>query len=211
MNRSAFYASVRSPLFGGRLTQGQVKGMETILNKWQADGLTDARWLAYMLATAFLETGQTMEPITENLNYSAAGLRNTFSKYFTVAQANAYARQPERIANRAYANRIGNGNEASGDGWRYRGRGLVQITGRANYRTYGLENSPGDATLDAIATRIMFDGMINGRFTGKKLADYFNETSADWKNARRIINGLDRADDIAGYAQKFHAAILSAS
>lgn len=212
MNRSAFYASVRSSLFGGKLAQGQVKGMETILNKWQADGLPDTRWLAYMLATAYHETGQTIAPVTENLNYSAAGLRRTFGKYFkTDAIAKAYARQPERIANRAYADRIGNGNEASGDGWRYRGRGLVQITGRENYRKFGIENSPGDATIDAVATRIMFDGMIAGTFTTLKLSDFFNDRTTDWRNARRIINGTDRASDIAEIAKKFHAAILAAS
>ena len=76
--------------------------------------------------------------IVENLNYSAKGLLNTFKKYFkTEAEANAFARQPEKIANRVYCNRMGNGTEASGDGWRYRGRGLIQITGKENYRNCG--------------------------------------------------------------------------
>ena len=57
-----------------------------------------------------------------------------------------------------------------------------------------------------LAAKIMFKGMIDGIFTGKKLADYFNPRTADWKNARRIINGLDHADDIATYAKKFYAA-----
>src|SRR5690606_35785669 len=71
----------------------------------------------------------------ENLNYSSEALLRVFGKYFrTKEEADAYARQPERIANRVYANRMGNGSEASGDGWRYRGRGLIQLTGRNNYR-----------------------------------------------------------------------------
>lgn len=70
----------------------------------------------------------------ENLNYSADGLLKTFPKYFkSRAEAEAYARKPEKIANKVYANRYGNGNEASGDGWRYRGRGLIQLTFRSNY------------------------------------------------------------------------------
>ena len=72
--------------------------------------------------------------LEENLNYSADRLIEIFPKYFrTPTQARAYARKPEAIANRVYANRIGNGDEASGDGWLYRGRGLFQLTGRANY------------------------------------------------------------------------------
>jgi len=71
--------------------------------------------------------------LKENLNYSQSGLLSVFRKYFTPEQALAYARKPEKIANRVYANRLGNGDEASGDGYRYRGRGAIQITGRNNY------------------------------------------------------------------------------
>ena len=72
--------------------------------------------------------------LSENLNYSAKGLAGTFRKYFpSEAEATPYARKPEKIANRVYANRMGNGAEASGDGYKFRGRGLVQLTGRANY------------------------------------------------------------------------------
>lgn len=94
--------------------------------------------------------------LEENLNYSADGLRKIFGKYFPdPAEADAYARQPERIANRVYANRMQNGDEASGDGWRYRGRGFIQLTGRENYRTIGvklgldLENDPDLVARDA--------------------------------------------------------------
>ena len=73
----------------------------------------------------------------ENLNYSSDALARVFRKYFsTREEADAYARQPEKIANRVYANRMGNGSEASGDGWKYRGRGLIQLTGRTNYQAF---------------------------------------------------------------------------
>lgn len=79
------------------------------------------------------ESGQ-LSAVVENLNYSAKGLRATFGKYFkTDAEAEKYARKPEAIANIVYANRLGNGDTKSGDGWRYRGRGLIQITGKDNY------------------------------------------------------------------------------
>jgi putative chitinase len=78
--------------------------------------------------------------VVENLNYSADALRRVFGKYFpTEDLANQYARQPERIANRVYADRMGNGPEASGDGWKYRGRGLIQLTGKNNYASFSMQ------------------------------------------------------------------------
>lgn len=80
------------------------------------------------------ESGQ-LSATVENLNYSAKALRSVFGKYFkTDAEAEQYARKPEAIANVVYANRLGNGDTKSGDGWKYRGRGLIQITGKDNYR-----------------------------------------------------------------------------
>lgn len=87
--------------------------------------------LAHFMAQIEHESG--LKPISENLNYSAEGLLKTFPKYFTKEQASLYARKPEKIANRVYANRIGNGDEKSGDGWKYRGRGFIQLTLKNNY------------------------------------------------------------------------------
>ena len=88
---------------------------------------------AHFFAQIAHETGE-FKSFTENLNYSAEGLKKTFGKYFADIDATPYARKPEKIANRVYANRIGNGDEASGDGWKYRGRGALQLTGKDNYQ-----------------------------------------------------------------------------
>lgn len=92
--------------------------------------------VAHFLAQAAHESG-LFTVTTENLNYSADALGKTFKKYFpTPALQQQYARKPEAIANRAYANRMGNGPEASGDGWKHRGRGYFQLTGKDNYTKY---------------------------------------------------------------------------
>ena len=88
--------------------------------------------LAHFLAQVGHESTQ-LNVVTENLNYSYAGLLRVFGKYFNIRTAILYARKPEKIANRVYANRMNNGDEASGDGWKFRGRGLIQCTGRSNY------------------------------------------------------------------------------
>jgi predicted chitinase len=100
-------------------------------------GIADSRpRLAHFFAQILHESG-CMHFDMENLNYSAEALSRVFGKYFkTKEEADAYARQPEKIANRVYANRMGNRSEASGDGWKYRGRGLIQLTGRNNYRAF---------------------------------------------------------------------------
>lgn len=93
--------------------------------------------LSHFLAQCAHESGN-FRLVQENLNYSAKGLLTVFKKYFPDPDiANAYARKPEHIANLVYANRMGNGDKASGDGWRYRGRGFIQLTGKYNYAAFG--------------------------------------------------------------------------
>jgi putative chitinase len=91
---------------------------------------------AHFFAQTAHETGG-FKAFSENLSYGAPGLRGIFGKYFpTEAMAKAYERQPQKIANRVYGGRMGNGVEASGDGWKYRGRGALQLTGKANYQAF---------------------------------------------------------------------------
>lgn len=94
--------------------------------------------VAAFLAQCGHESGDFMD-LTENLNYSAAGLLATFPSHFTQDQANQYARKPEAIANHVYANRMGNGPELSGDGWKFRGRGVIQITGKDEYTGFATD------------------------------------------------------------------------
>ncbi|MDG1530829.1 MAG: hypothetical protein P8Q99_05690 [Paracoccaceae bacterium] len=113
---------------------------------------------------------------SENLNYSADALFRVFRKYFpTRAECDASARQPEKIANRVYASRMGNGNTASGDGWKYRGRGYLQLTGRSNYRIFGnalaldLEAQPEMASEPAISWLIAAQYCASRTRAGKSL------------------------------------------
>ncbi|MCS7081165.1 MAG: LysM peptidoglycan-binding domain-containing protein [Chloracidobacterium sp.] len=116
-------------------------------------------------------------------------------------------------AQRGYEGRRDLGNTQPGDGYRYRGRGYVQITGRANYtdwsRRLGMDlvGQPDLATRPEIAARILVIGMRDGTFTGRKLSDYINGNQVDFVNARRTVNGLDRADLIASYAQAYLQAL----
>lgn len=99
-------------------------------------GINTPLRLAHFLAQVSHESGG-FKVGRENLNYSADGLQKIFKKYFPTPElANAYARQPEKIANKVYANRLGNGDEASGDGWKYRGAGGIQLTGKDNFKAF---------------------------------------------------------------------------
>lgn len=104
------------------------KKYSTLLNNY---GINNRLRKAMFWAQLDHESG--LKPVSENLNYSYEGLLKVFPKYFDKNSAKEYARKPEKIANKVYANRMGNGNEQSGDGWKFRGRGFIQCTGRNNY------------------------------------------------------------------------------
>lgn len=176
IDRKKFFDGVRQQPFTGKLTKPQVDGMSAILDEWERRKLTDVRHLAYMLGTVKWETDHTMQPIKEG--GSIAYLKS--KKY-----------------------------------WPWYGRGFVQLTWERNYQAFqpavkdlfGVDiiENPDAAMQLGPAAYIMFEGMAKGTFTGKKLSDYFNATKTDWLNARRIINGTDRATEIAGIAKQFYA------
>jgi hypothetical protein len=168
--------------------------MSTILNEWEENlPNADDRWLAYMLATAFHETARTMQPIRE-----FGGPKYFFRMYDKDGERPQVAKDL--------------GNTKAGDGVKFHGRGFVQLTGRANYKkmkdllNVDLIDDPDLAMDTEVASNIMFKGMNEGLFTGKKLSDYFNDSEENWFEARRIINKLDKAEMIEGYALTFYAA-----
>lgn len=106
------------------------------INKYmQAFEINTPLRAAHFLAQIAHESGE-LAYTEENLNYRASALLSVFPKYFNSSTAPLYAGKPQKIANRVYANRLGNGSEASGDGWKYRGRGFIQLTGKSNYEKY---------------------------------------------------------------------------
>ena len=117
---------------------------------------------AHFFAQTAHESGG-FKAFSENLNYGTKGLRSIFGKYFqTEAIARAYERQPKKIANRAYANRMGNGNEASGDGWKFRGRGALQLTGKFSYQAFADYIGRPDIMTnpDIVATELCFESAL---------------------------------------------------
>ncbi|NNU59714.1 chitinase [Ochrobactrum soli] len=209
MNQTTFFAYARRAPFGGRLSQAQVDGTSAILAEAERRGLP-AEQTAYVLATAFHETGGKMQPIEENLNYtSAARIRQVWpSRFASATAAQPYVRNPQALANKVYGGRMG--NNGANDGWIYRGRALAMITGKDNYKKYGLGDNPDAALEMATAISILFDGMINGKFTGKRLADYFGAGNANPVGARAIVNGSDKASLIAGYYRNFLDSLVAA-
>ena len=189
IQRKYFFDSVRGSLFAGSLTQAQVNGLNALLDYAETVG-TDDRHLAYILATTFHETAQTMAPIAE----------------YGKGKGKAY------------------GVPAGPYGQVYYGRGYVQLTWYDNYvkqdRKLGLGGElvkNADLAMEPdTALQILFGGMTDGDFTGVGLPKYITCTNVesdttDFYNARKIVNGLDCATLIQGYAQKFANALTHAA
>lgn len=178
MDNKKFFDAIRNDLFIGKMNQTQVNGINLFIEALCTGHFPDTRKIAYVLATVYHETDKTMQPIEE------------------------YGKGKDKRY----------GNKDSTTGHVYYGRGYVQLTWRSNYQRadeelkFDLVNYPEHALVPSVALAITIKGMDEGWFTGKKLDDYFNEKT-DFVNARKIINGLDKAALIAGYAEKFYKAL----
>jgi putative chitinase len=199
-NRKAFFDKVRVSLpEDGKLSQEQVEGLELLLVEGERRNF-NTEWIAYILATIWHETGFTMQPV-----------RETFAK----TDADAIAR-----LDRAFNS--GKLKSVSKPYWRegYFGRGYIQLTHDYNYKKMGewlkldLLKNPSLALDPKISAQIAYEGMLQGMFTAKKLGDYLDgkdgydaEDEKQFTEARRIINGKDKAKNIAKYALKFESAL----
>jgi len=190
MNREAFFAHLRrrdSGVFGTSLSQGQVDGIEALLDAGRDLPL---HHIANVLAQVYRETGGRMVPVRET---------------FADSDAQAIAR-----LDRAWAR--GQLPWVKSPYWRggWFGRGQIQLTHESNYRKFGISD-PADAMRLDVSARVAVEGMRDGKFTGRKLADYDFPADLDAppdNNPRRIVNGRDGTDaEVAGYHRAFAAAL----
>ena len=204
--KKAFFDFVRESLFSGSLSQTQVNGMEAVLDYWGSNHADKPRsYLAYILATAFIETAYTFKPIQER------GGNNYLKRMYDVTGS-----RPDLA--RKY------GNTEPGDGIKYAGKGLVQLTWKANYQQQShklgvdLVNHP-ELMLDlGTSVTVLVEGMLDGDFRGVKLGNYLSggvDESNLWQSfvlCRNVINAnLDNADSYADAAMLFYNALKAAS
>lgn len=197
INDTQFLNVIARVLFHGHMTTEQRGGTLIVLEAFKTHSF---EYTAYALATAFHETAAKMQPVKEAF-------------WLSTEKRNEYLRVNYDVTGRRPSTAKKYGNTKPGDGIKYAGRGYVQLTWKTNYRKaeaalgFPLVDEPDRALQPEIAALILERGMTEGWFTGKKLADYINEHSCDFVNARRIINGTDKAVEIADLANKFLIAL----
>jgi hypothetical protein len=206
LNHRKFFDEIRDSLFKRSFSQSQVDGIESLLALWEENFYdNDVRFLAYILATAYHETGARMVAVREGFCKTNKCSINHVTKLYRRGKINKNYALPNTFGNSFY------------------GRGHVQLTHKANYirmanfinkkygTTYNFFQNPDLVLRNDISAIILIEGMINGLFTNHKLSDYIVEgKNADYVNARRIVNGTDNAKLIAGYAEEFEQALKNA-
>jgi putative chitinase len=169
------------------IVQALVSSLDSLKSKYEIN--TPLR-LAHFLAQCAHESGG-FRVVEENLNYSADGLMKIFPKYFKDKDVSQYARKPEKIANVVYASRMGNGDTASGDGYRYRGRGLIQLTGKSNYTSFAADS--GIKTEEAVAYLSTPKGAVE---------------SAAWFWRKNGLNKLADTDSVVAVTKKINGGTI---
>jgi len=221
MNRAKLFKTLRSRnsgLFGTSLMQGQVAGVEAILDECIRQG-ADLGQAAYILATAYGETGGKMQAVRENLNYSTANVAKHFGAHRRQGKTPAQlSRNPVLLGNTVYGGAWGKvnlGNVLPGDGYDLRGTGIGQWTGRNNLTKLGV-----DAGLDLVAnpsllddvgvnSRLLVAWMLKGGATGLRLDKFVKGGSRDYQGARRVWGGVNAAEYVE-HAIAFAAALETA-
>jgi hypothetical protein len=161
------------------MNQSQVEGIDAILAEWEKRSYSDLRWLSYILGTVYHESAGTMKPVEE----IGKGRGHNYG-------------QPDPITGKTYY-----------------GRGRVQLTFKDNYLKFEkrlkmpLTTQPELMLTDEVDIPVLFDGMVQGLYTGVGLPKYFNDTREDFLNARKIVNVLDKAELISSYAKNFLKAL----
>lgn len=172
---------------------------ERLFNYWDTQPqLTDLRWLAYILATTYHETGRSIKAVRECFGKTDQASINCVTRLYRRGRIKRNYAKIDKKTGKAYF-----------------GRGHVQLTWDFNYKRMGKELgmkdqvyiNPDLALHPDTSVAIMSEGMIKGLFTGKRLSQYFNARTTNWGGARRIINGMDKYKLIAGYGRKFHATL----
>jgi putative chitinase len=166
--------------------------------------------LCHFLAQCAHESGN-FKAVTENLNYGPVALMSTFKKYFPLlTTAEAYARKPERIANRVYADRMGNGAESTGDGWKYRGRGYIQLTGKVNYQSFDKvieENITDNPDLVATKYPLLSAAWFWNSRTLNTLADKGASDADVTAITKKVNGGTHGLEDRIAKFKKFHGLL----
>ena len=197
-DRNVLFKELRTRLFRGSLTQSQVDGMADMLDVWEATAYTDLRWISYIFAGVYHEVGGLMQPVREGFKTNDEAAR----QHVAMLLARGIIRYDYAVPSHGFS---------------WFGRGRIQNTHYRNYdaleKRFGIPFTKNPSLLleSKADAQVTIHGHVEGIWTGKKLSDYFNTKTSDPVNARRIVNGLDKATLIAGYYRVFFEAFTIAA